>query len=158
MASALGAFAAAVLWGMSPRKKAIDLRQVAFAVRRITWLEAAATLVAPADKACAASLWRQSAAGECQVSSTYGPGLLGARFAGRMPLRVVLRGPEQAPQAGVAALWDRLRAAGFTVSDDQGEEKMSAALQPAAAVVRVLKGAPARSRRRVMHEASPVAA
>jgi hypothetical protein len=91
-----------------------DLARFAVSMRRLSELETVAATMDPSRRADMASLWLGGAKTVCRVRSSYARG---AQFAGVVrfstsPAAAAVAG------AGARALWDRLKAAGFQVSEE----------------------------------------
>jgi hypothetical protein len=148
MLGAVRALAAMVAISVSDSRGPMKRSTVAAGERRLNRLQAAESLT-PADVlANAASLWNRELAGQCRVAPIYGADVVSFRMV--RTARLIPAEATRPAAAGVAQLWDRLRAAGFEIADEAeaAQARIRAAEpQPSAAVVRVLKETPRRPRR-----------
>jgi hypothetical protein len=143
MLKALRAMTAAALVSTAElRGKSLgDIARHAKGERRLRSVEAAPALMHAATRAEMASMWVGGGQALCRVSARYAEA---APHFGRI-LRLQTAPAEAFAPAGARGLMRRLEAAGYIVPD---EERLAASVPVSgAATVRVLKEAPARSRR-----------
>ena len=107
-----------------------------------------AAICAPLARAWAASLWMDQPGRQCLLPSRFMDGATPARLGAPAHVTgLALAAADPTVPIGARALWMRLREAGFSVADDGVPERLVNAPR-AVGVVRVLKEAPSRPRRR----------